>query len=91
MTLRLVLAAAFFLCACGFCNAANNTVSAMVDSVNEKLPTSDQFRQFWWYPSKMGRLHREYRSLYPGGGLIRRARVFFVLSLFCLALAAWAI
>jgi hypothetical protein len=71
----------------GFCRAANNTVSAMVDAVNEKLPTNDQFSQFWWYPSKGLRLHQEYRRLYPGGGLIRREHVFGVLMFLCLALA----
>ena len=60
----------------------------MVDAVNEKLPTNDQFSPFWWYPTKMARLHREYRRLYPGGGLIRRERVFFALTCLCLALAA---
>ena len=61
----------------------------MVEAVNVKVPTNDEFSQFWWYPSKMGRLHREYRRLYPDGGLIRRERILFVLMCFSLAVAAW--
>jgi len=88
MTVRLALAAAFFLCGWGFCLAANHTVSAIVDAINEKLPADDQFSYLGWYPGKVFRVHREYRRLYPDGGLLRREGILVRLMFLCLAVAA---
>jgi len=60
----------------------------MVDAVNAKLPTKDQFDHLWWYPNKTFRLHREYRRLYPDGGLLRRQGILVTLMFLCLGVGS---
>lgn len=87
MTLRLAIAFVLFLCVSGFGFAATTTQFAIVDAVNAKLPTDEQFDVFWWYPSKTSRLHRAYRRLYPDGSLLRRQGIQAAVAFFCLVLA----
>jgi hypothetical protein len=89
MNVRLVLAAAFFVLADGFCLAANSSLFAIIDAVNAKLPSNQQFNRFGWGPLKLHRVHQAYRRLYPGGGLLRREGILFVLMCLCLGVAGW--
>ena len=61
---------------------------AIVDAVNAKLPTNEQFDPLGWWLPKTLRLHREYRRLYPDGSLLRREGVLAAMSLICVLLAA---
>ena len=88
MNARLALIVAFLLCVTGFGSAATLTVSRMVDAVNEKLPENEQFDHFWWDPSKVLRLKREYRRLYPEGKLLRRQAILIVLMWLSLVVIA---
>ena len=59
--------------ACGI--AAGLANFEMMDKVNNNLPESQQFSALGWYSSKVQRLYREYRRLYPEGRLLYRVRV----------------
>jgi hypothetical protein len=61
----------------------------MIDKVNEKLPTEEQFGVLWWSVSKSQRLNREYKRLYPDGGLLLKIRVLTALIFACLLVCAW--
>jgi hypothetical protein len=87
MTVRFAVALAFLLCVAALGIIAVINQFAIVDAVNAKLSASDQFNQFGWYPSKTLRLHREYRRLYPSGGLLRRQGILSALMLFCTVVA----
>ena len=87
MTPTLVIAFVLFLCVGGLGLAAILNAFAIVESVNAKLSTDDQFDPFWWYPPKTLRLHSAYRRLYPDGSLLRRQGILTGLALFCLVLA----
>ena len=89
MNVRLVLAAAFFVCAGGFCLAANSTLFAIIDAVNAQLSPNQQFNRLGWDPWKLHRVHQAYRRLYPGGGLLRREGIFFALMCLCVGVAGW--
>ena len=60
---------------------------AIVDAVNAKLPSDEQFDPFWWYLPKTLRLHSAYRRLYPEGRLLKRQAVLTALALLCLVVA----
>jgi hypothetical protein len=61
---------------------------AIVEAVNARLPSREQFDPFWWGPSKTFRLLREYRRLYPEGRLLRRQGVLLAAMFVCILLAA---
>ena len=83
MTVRLAVAFVLLLCVGGFGLAAAINAFAIVDAVNAKLPTGDQFGQLGWYLTKTLRLHREYRRLYPDGDLVRRQGLLGAVMLVC--------
>lgn len=56
----------------GVANAA--TGFKMVELVNMRLTSDEQFPYGGWWLGKTPRLHREYRRLYPSGPHIRRQR-----------------
>ena len=85
--MRLAVAFVLLLCVGGFGLGAAVNAFAIVDAVNAKLPTSDQFGQLGWYLTKTLRLHREYRRLYPDGDLVRRQGLLGVGMLICTVLA----
>ena len=69
--------------------AATINSFAIIDAVNAKLLPHEQFNPFGWYPQKTFRLHREYRRLYPQGGLLRREGFLAAAMLFCIVVVAW--
>ncbi len=87
MTARLAIAFVLLLCVGGFGLTATINNFAIVDAVNAKLPTADQFDPFWWHLPKALRLHSAYRRLYPEGRLLKRQAVLAALMLLCLVLA----
>ena len=88
MTARLGLTCVLLLCVGGFGLASTINQFAIVDAVNAKLPGGDQFDVIGWWPHKTLRLHREYRRLYPNGGLLRRQGVLATAMHFCIVVAA---
>jgi hypothetical protein len=56
---------------------------AAMDKVNERLPVEQRFPPLWWYAEKYSRLRREYRRLYPGGELLRKAFLFEIACFVC--------
>jgi hypothetical protein len=81
---RLIIGIAALVCA-SVCGIASSLVTfEMVDKVNERLPEEQQFALLGRYWSKRQRLHREYKRLYPDGGLLRRLRTLVVLACSCL-------
>ena len=89
MTARLAVAFTLLLCVSGFGLAATINSFAIIDAVNAKLSPDEQFNPIGWYPQKTFRLHREYRRLYPQGGLLRREGFLAAAMLFCLVVVAW--
>ena len=88
MPLRLTAALVVLFCV-GFLGLAGTINQfAIVDAVNAKLPASDQFDAIGWWLPKTLRLHKEYRRLYPDGGLLWRQGVLTSAMLFCTVLAA---
>ncbi|MCU1268180.1 MAG: hypothetical protein JWM21_4498 [Acidobacteria bacterium] len=87
MTVRLIALSAFVLGAGGFGIASTVNQWAIIDAVNAKLPSDDQFGYLGWYQAKILRLHREYRRLHPDGRLLKRAGVYAMLMWFCLVVA----
>src|SRR5215813_13895568 len=87
MTVRLTLAFVFLACVSGFGLAASLTHLAIVEAVNAKLSTTDQFGQLGWGPVKSIKLINEYYRLYPAGKLLRREGILAAVSLFSLVLA----
>ena len=87
MTARLILGCIFLVCVSGFGLASCLTHLAIVEAVNAKLPTTDQFDQFGWGPVKSLKLRNEYRRFYPSGNLLRRAGILAAVSLFSLVVA----
>jgi hypothetical protein len=61
----------------------------IMDRVNERLPKEERFKTLWWYASKYHRLHREYKRLYPDGGLVLKYRVLTALMFALLLICAW--
>jgi hypothetical protein len=87
MTVRLTLAFVFLACASGFGLAASLNHFAIVEAVNAKVSTTDQFGQLGWGPGKTLKLSNEYRRLYPGGKLLRRGGILAAVGLFSLVVA----
>jgi hypothetical protein len=87
MTVRLALAFVFLLCVGALGLAATINHMAIVEAVNSKLPTGEQFRELGWGPMKRLKLRNEYRRLYPGGKLLRREGTLAAASLFSLVVA----
>jgi hypothetical protein len=84
MTVRLTLGFVFLAFVSGFGLAASLTHLAIVEAVNAKLSTTDQFRQLGWGMVKNLKLSNEYRRLYPAGKLLRRNGILAAISLFSL-------
>ena len=61
-----------------------------VDKVNDKLPKDQQLEHAWWYLSQYQRLHREYKGLYPGGGVLLQYQFATALKFVCLLVSGWA-
>lgn len=55
----------FLACVSGFGLAASLTHLAIVEAVNVKLSTTDQFGQLGWGPVKSLKLSNEYRRFFP--------------------------
>lgn len=87
MTVRLTLGFVLLACVSGFGLAASLTHLAIVEAVNAKLSTTDQFGQLGWGPGKSLKLINEYRRLYPAGNLLRRGGIQTAVSLFSLLVA----
>lgn len=87
MTVRLTLGLVFLACVSGFGLAASLNHIAIVEAVNAKVSTTDQFGHLGWGPVKTLKLSNEYRRYYPGGKLLRRAGILAAISLFCLVVA----
>lgn len=87
MTVRFTLAFVFLACVGGFGLAASLNHLAIVEAVNAKVSTTDQFGQLGWGPAKTLKLSNEYRRFYPGGKLLRRAGILVAVSLFSLVVA----
>ena len=88
MNLRLIAAFALLFCGGVFGIAVTINQFAIVDAVNAKLPTDDQFDRIGWFLPKTLRLHRQYRHLYPDGRLVQRQGILAATMLFCIVLAA---
>ena len=88
MTLRFTAALVLLLCVGVFGIAGTINQFAIVSAVNAKLPAGDQFDTIGWWLPKMLRLHRQYRRLYPDGGLLLRQGALASAMLFCIVLAA---
>ena len=88
MTLRLS-ATLLFLSSVGVLGilAAINQFK-IVDAVNAKLPLDSQFNSFGWWPRKTWNLHKQYRRLYPSGGLLRRQGILAAAMFLCTTVAA---
>ena len=89
LTVKAVAIVALMMCVSGLGIAGSVTAMQMVDAVNAKLPTKEQFNWLGWYPSKMDRLHSEYRRLFPAGRLLWRQGVLAVATLLCLLVVIW--
>jgi hypothetical protein len=87
VTARLTLGFIFLACVSGFGLAASLTHLAIVEAVNAKLSTNDQFGQLGWGPGKSLKLINEYRRLYPAGRLLRCAGILTAIGLFSLVVA----
>ena len=87
MTLRIAVGFVFLACVSGFGLAASLTHLAIVEAVNSKLSTTEQFGQLGWGPAKSLKLSNEYRRFYPAGKLLRRAGILYEVSLFSLLVA----
>lgn len=88
MTLRLAAVIVLLLCVGGLGLAATITFYAIVDAVNARLPSEEQFELLGWYGKKSLRLKSEYRRLYPQGRLLWREGVLATAGVICLTLAA---
>jgi hypothetical protein len=87
MTVRLAALSAVVLTAGVFGLASTINQLAIIDAVNAKLSSNDQFGYLGWYQAKILRLHREYRRLYPDGTLLKRAGIYAVLMWLCVVVA----
>ena len=85
--MRLTLAFVFLACVGGFGLAASLNHLAIVEAVNAKVATTDQFGQLGWGPVNSLKLNNEYRRFYPEGKLLRRAGLLAAVSLFSLVIA----
>jgi len=88
MTARLVATFVLLVCVGGLGLWATVNELAIVEAVNAKLPTDEQFNSLGWYLTKTLNLHRAYRRLYPDGRLLKRQAVLATLALLCLVIVA---
>ena len=49
----------------------------MICEVNRRLPDDRQFSYLWFHPTKVARLHAEFRRLYPRGKLVAVKNIVF--------------
>lgn len=87
MTVRLIFGFVFLACVSGFGLAASLTHLTILEAVNAKLSTTEQFGQLGWGPVKSLKLINEYRRFYPAGKLLRRAGILTAFGLFSLVVA----
>ena len=88
MTPRLTAALVLLLCVgvVGILAAINQF--AIVQAVNNKLASDNQFNPLGWWLSKTISLQKQYRRLYPNGDLLRRQGVLTAVMFFFIAVAA---
>ena len=91
MVTRVVVGIVALVCASTSGIVASFANLEMVDKVNEKLPSEDQFGQLGWYWSKNLRLRQQYKRLYPSGRLLLKIRMLLALMLTSLLVCAWSI
>src|SRR5215471_16961812 len=75
------------LAACGLCSTFLNY--EIMDQVNAKLPTDQQFSGLGWHYFKARRLLSEYRRLYPSAALDKRLYALSAVSLGIVVAIAW--
>lgn len=63
----------------------------MVRRVNAMLPKERQSAELGWYLPETQRLHREYRTLFPGGDLLHKWRIMVATGLVSLLICAWSL
>jgi hypothetical protein len=61
----------------------------MIDQVNTKLPTEQQFSALGWHYFKLRRLLVEYRRLYPSGTLDKRLCFLGGIGVSMVVVMAW--
>ncbi|HKN75325.1 MAG TPA: hypothetical protein VJW94_09120 [Candidatus Acidoferrum sp.] len=81
MTTRVIIGVVALACVLVCSMVSTFARYEMMDKVNEKLPKEEQFGVLWWPVSKYQRLNREYKRLYPDGGLLSKVRVLTALTL----------
>src|SRR5690242_19156497 len=86
-TVRLTLGLVSLACVSGFGLAASLTHLAIVEAVNAKRSTTDQFDQLGWGLVKTLKLSNEYRRFYPAGKLLTCEGILASVSLFFLVVA----
>ena len=87
MTVRLIVGFIFLACVSGFGLASCLAHLAIVEAVNAKLSTTEQFGELGWGPVKTFKLINQYHLLYPDGTLLRRAGILTAVGLFSLVIA----
>ena len=91
MAARFIIGIAALVCM-SICGIMSTLVSnQIVDKVNDKLVTGEQFEPLGWHLTKRWQLHRAYRRSYPDGPLLLKLRVLMILAIFCLLTLAWSI
>ena len=88
MTPRLTAALVLLLCVGVVGILATINLFAIVQAVNNKLASDNQFNPLGWGLPKTISLHKQYRRLYPNGDLLRRQGVLTAVMFFCIAVAA---
>jgi len=91
VTTRIIFAIAAFSLATTCMISAGFVMYAMIGKVNRKLPDNDQIGYLGFYWSKMMRIFREYRRLYPDGHLAGLHKTLTAAGFVLVALCAWAI
>ena len=91
MTTRIILAIAALSLATTCMISAGFVMYAMIGKVNRKLPDNDQIGYLGFYWSKVRRIFREYRRLYPGGRLAALYKVLTAVGCGLMVACAWAI
>jgi hypothetical protein len=61
----------------------------IIDQVNKKLPSEQQFSPLGWHYFKSRRLLIEYRRLYPSGTLDKRLRFLGGIGVSVIVVMAW--
>jgi hypothetical protein len=91
MTARLIIGITAWVCgvACALSSAFYSWTA--LDKVNDRLPVKERFWPLFWGSDSRWKLRHEYRRLYPGGELLRKARYFTIAFFACLLIAFWAL